>query len=198
MQINGQRALACTREQAWQALNDPRLLQRCIPGCERFEPDGENAYALVVVLGFGPLTTHVRARLQLQGIEAPDRYRLVVESDGGLAGHGTGTADIRLRDAPPPAGDSVATVDSSAHCLLDYNLQVQLGGKIAKWGGRWTDAAAGTVVNGFFRRFEAQLRHRTHPTGDGGDEQPEPNLASTSTGATLKSLFSKAWGRPEK
>lgn len=188
MQINGQRQLACTREEAWQALNDPKLLQRCIPGCERFDPAGENAYALSVVLGFGPLTTHIRATLRLENIEAPDSYRLAVQSDGGMAGHGTGTADIRLIDpAAPGAGEL-------SKCVLDYRLNVQLGGKIAKWGARWTDAAAGTVVNGFFRRFEGELHHRLHPTDgaiDNGASSARAEIATPSFGSRL----SKAFGR---
>ncbi len=188
MQINGQRQLACTREEAWLALNDPKLLQRCIPGCERFDPTGQNAYALVVVLGFGPVTTHIRATLRLENIEAPDSYRLEVQSDGGMAGHGTGTADIRLIEPTTPGASKFS------ECVLDYRLNVQLGGKIAKWGARWTDAAAGTVVNGFFRRFETELHHRLHPADDAIDNGAN-SVRSESAAASFGSRLSKAFGR---
>jgi carbon monoxide dehydrogenase subunit G len=188
MQINGQRQLACTREEAWQALNDPKLLQRCIPGCERFDPTGENAYALVVVLGFGPVTTHIRATLRLENIKAPDSYRLVVQSDGGMAGHGAGTADIHLIEAAAPGASK------PGECVLDYRLDVQLGGKIAKWGARWTDAAAGTVVNGFFRRFETELHHRLPPADDDIDKVASSAREESAT-ASFGSRLSKAFGR---
>lgn len=187
MQLHGQRLLSCTREEAWQALNDPKLLQRCIPGCERFDPEGPDRYALVVVLGFGPVTTHVRATLRLENVRAPDSYRLEVQSDGGLAGHGSGTADIRLLDsagARPAAGPG---------CVLDYQLNVQLGGKIAQWGTRWTDAAAGTVVNGFFRRFEIELHHRLHPS-DAMDKEAggvRPSSVRASFGAKIGRMFGR-------
>ena len=201
MQITGQRQLACTRGQAWLALNDPKLLQRCIPGCERFDPTGENAYALVVVLGFGPLTTHIRATLQLTDIQAPDSYRLAVRSDGGMAGHGTGTADIRLLEpgvafasGADPETNADAAAPAPVRCVLDYRLDVQLGGKIAKWGARWTDAAAGTVVNGFFRRFEVELHHRLHPD-DGAMKSGAGSAGPESARGGFGSKFGAVFGR---
>ena len=51
MKIEGTHELRAPRERVWQALVDPAVLQRCIPGCERLERTGEDTYAAYCYYG---------------------------------------------------------------------------------------------------------------------------------------------------
>ena len=35
---------------------DPAVLSSCIPGCERFEPDGEDRYTVTLTVGLAAIT----------------------------------------------------------------------------------------------------------------------------------------------
>ncbi|MDQ4051656.1 MAG: SRPBCC domain-containing protein, partial [Actinomycetota bacterium] len=51
MKISGANVLPFPVAQVWDALLDPRVLVRTIPGCERLETTGDNTYAMTVTAG---------------------------------------------------------------------------------------------------------------------------------------------------
>ena len=56
MEMQGTRQLPVSREDAWAALNNPEVLKRCIPGCNKFELTDENTYAVGVAIKIGPVS----------------------------------------------------------------------------------------------------------------------------------------------
>ena len=72
MEMTQTQRLPVPQQVAWEALNDPALLKQCIPGCESIEPDGENAYQLVLTAAVGPVKARFKGRMALQDIHAPD------------------------------------------------------------------------------------------------------------------------------
>ncbi len=150
MDMQGNRSLPVTRQQAWDALNDPEVLQACVPGCNKFEPLGDDAYAVGAGIKVGPVSARFTGRVQLSDIVAPERYRLTFEAQGGVAGFGKGESQVELR----PEGDNT--------CELHYTVKSTVGGKIAQLGQRLIDGAAKSMADDFFRRFEAELLKR-HP-----------------------------------
>ncbi len=171
MDMQGSRVLAATREQAWDALNDPEVLKACIPGCEKVERTGADSYALGMAVKVGPVAARFTGRIQLQDMQPPERYTLVFDGQGGAAGFGKGTAQVQL--APAEGGTE-----------LSYTVQAQVGGKIAQVGQRLVDGVARQMAEQFFQRFETQLRER-HPApvaveaAAGGDAAPAPSAAAT-------------------
>jgi carbon monoxide dehydrogenase subunit G len=149
MDMQGSRVLAVTQQQAWDALNDPDVLKRCIPGCDRFEPAGENQYAVGVALKIGPVAARFAGRVNLWDIKPPDSYTLGFEGQGGVAGFGKGNSRVTLT----PQGDN---------CELAYTVHAQVGGKIAQVGQRLVDGAARSMAEDFFKRFDAEMQ-RLHP-----------------------------------
>ncbi len=147
MEMQGQRELAATQQQAWEALNDPTMLQACIPGCERFEADGEHAYRVVVALRIGPVAAKFTGRVQLSDIQPPTSYRLEFDAQGGVAGFGKGQSAVTLT----PKGQG---------CELSYTVQSTVGGKIAQLGQRLIDGVAKTLAEDFFKRFDTELQRR--------------------------------------
>ena len=96
MIIEGEYHLPCKIGDAWQALNDPQTLQRCIAGCDSIEKTGDNSFECLVTAKYGPVKTRFRTLLNVSNINAPHSYTLNAEGKGGLAGFGKGSADVRL------------------------------------------------------------------------------------------------------
>eukprot|EP00456_Euglypha_rotunda_P038517 TRINITY_DN29610_c0_g1_i2.p2 TRINITY_DN29610_c0_g1~~TRINITY_DN29610_c0_g1_i2.p2 ORF type:complete len:109 (-),score=31.47 TRINITY_DN29610_c0_g1_i2:11-337(-) len=86
MEMLGNRRLAITQQQAWEALNDPETLKKCIPGCDKFELTGENTYSVGLAVKIGPVSAKFSGKVMLSDIVAPDGYKLTFEGQGGVAG----------------------------------------------------------------------------------------------------------------
>jgi uncharacterized protein len=149
MDMQGSRALAVTQQQAWDALNDPDVLRACIPGCDKFEPTGENQYAVGVAVKIGPVAARFAGKIRLSDVKPPDSYTISFDGQGGAAGFGKGNSRVTL--TAPGAG-----------CELAYTVNAQVGGKIAQLGQRLVDGAARSMADDFFKRFDAEMR-RQHP-----------------------------------
>jgi len=167
MEMNGNRRLAITQQQAWEALNDPETLKKCIPGCDKFELTGDNAYAVALAVKVGPVSAKFQGKVQLSEIMPPDGYRLSFEGQGGVAGFAKGSSGVILK----PAEDG---------CDLDYTVQAQVGGKIAQLGQRLIDGAAKSTADDFFKRFEQEMQLRYGPPPD---DTAAPAEAPAKTGA---------------
>jgi uncharacterized protein len=147
MDMQGSRQLAATQQQAWEALNDPEVLKRCIPGCDSIERTGDDQYAITMSIKIGPVSAKFNGKIALQDVNAPQGYTLQFEGQGGAAGFGKGSSQVRLE--PQPAG-----------CELHYTASAQVGGKIAQVGQRLIDGVAKSMAEDFFKRFEAVLNER--------------------------------------
>ncbi len=73
MEMQGNRHLAVTQQQAWDALNDPEILKACIPGCERMEATGEAQFAVGVAVKIGPVAARFAGKVAPSDIPPPPR-----------------------------------------------------------------------------------------------------------------------------
>jgi len=154
MEMLGNRQLPITQQQAWEALNDPETLKKCIPGCDKFEPSGDNEYTVALAVKIGPVSAKFNGKVRLADIMPPDSYKLSFEGQGGVAGFAKGSSSVSLK----PVADAQAPA-----CELDYTVQAQVGGKIAQLGQRLIDGAAKSTADDFFKRFEAEMQARYGP-----------------------------------
>lgn len=165
MQMNGRRSLPATTQQAWQALNDPNVLQACIPGCDRFELVAGDTYEVGMQLRIGPVSARFGGRVVLSEREPERSYRIAFEGQGGAAGFGKGTSSVHL-------------VPTSDGCELHYDVNASVGGRLAQLGQRLIDAAARQVADDFFKRLEVQIRSITEIR-----EVPSSSVAAPATPA---------------
>ena len=149
MDMQGNRSLAVSQQQAWNALNDPEVLKACIPGCDKVEASGDNQYAVGMALKIGPVAARFAGKILLSDIVAPESYKINFEGQGGVAGFGKGTAEVRLT----PNGSG---------CELDYTVHATVGGKVAQLGQRLIDGTAKSMAEDFFKRFDDAMQ-RAHP-----------------------------------
>jgi len=145
MDMQGQRQLFVTQQQAWEALNSPDMLKACIPGCDKFEAQGENMYNVGVAIKIGPVSAKFSGKVTLSDIQPPSSYALQFEAQGGVAGFGKGQSQVTL--TPNAEG-----------CELAYTVHSTVGGKLAQLGQRLIDGAAKSLAEDFFRRFDEALQ----------------------------------------
>lgn len=215
MEMLGNRRLGVTQQQAWDALNDPETLKKCIPGCDKFELTGDNTYSVALAVKIGPVSAKFSGKVMLSDIVAPDGYKLTFEGQGGVAGFAKGSSSVSLKpvagasDAAPvaavadsaPVAEAAPVAPTPAGCELDYTVQAQVGGKIAQLGQRLIDGAAKSTADDFFKRFEAEMQSRygppPAPPAEAAAEAPAEK-AGVMSGLMKKMGFGKKDGEDAK
>lgn len=148
MQMNDSRTIPASREVVWAALNDPEVLKQCIPGCQTLEMTSPRQMAAKVVIKIGPVKANFGGNVTLSDLDPPNGYRITCEGSGGVAGSAKGGATIRL--------EAVGETET----VLHYEVDSQIGGKLAQLGGRLIDSTAKKLANEFFSKFVAVLSDR--------------------------------------
>lgn len=144
MEIKGEYQIASSRENVWQALNDPGMLQKCIPGCESLEKISDTEFAATVMAAIGPVRARFNTKLLLENLDPPGSYTLVGESKAGAAGFGRGSAEVTL-------------TEQNGGTLLSYNADFKVGGKLAQVGSRLVLGATKKTADQFFGKFSREL-----------------------------------------
>ncbi|HET7655767.1 MAG TPA: carbon monoxide dehydrogenase subunit G [Luteimonas sp.] len=155
MELQGERLIPAGPERTWEALNDPAILQDCIPGCETLVLDDDGSFAATMALRLGPVSARMKGRLRLADVQPPRACTLHFDGQGGVAGFGKGSAQVELHP-------------QQAQTRLAWRAHAQVGGKMAQVGSRLVDAAAAKLIERFFDAFEA----RVHIPGPDGAQVP--------------------------
>lgn len=145
MTMNGSFDLPAPREVVWQKLNDAEVLKACIPGCQSLEKTSETSFSAVAKLKVGPVSATFKGKVNLSDIDAPHGYRIAGEGEGGIAGFAKGGASVRLEDIPEGT-------------RLSYDVEANIGGKMAQLGARLINGVAKNMADQFFAKFEQTVR----------------------------------------
>ena len=146
MKMSGSQVIDAPREAVWKGLNDPKVLQQCIPGCESIVASSPTQMSAKVVLKIGPVKAAFKGSVTLSDIKAPESYRISGKGEGGFAGFASGGATVKL------------TANSPSETLMEYDVDAQVGGKIAMLGSRLVDSTAQSLANQFFDKFAAVVK----------------------------------------
>src|SRR5712691_4592561 len=122
MEISGSYHFNAPPARVWDLLMDPAVIRSCIPGCDRFEPDGEDRYRVTLTVGLAAITGTYDGVVVISEKVPQTSYRLTVEGQG-KPGFVKGGSAITLRP------DGAATI-------VDVTGTVQAGGPIARVGQR--------------------------------------------------------------
>jgi len=144
MTMNGEVQLSATRDKVWAMLNDPEVLKACIPGCEQLDKNSENEFQAVATIKVGPVKARWKGKVRLLDLDPPNGYRIVGEGEGGVAGFAKGNAKVSLSD-------------KDGGTLLSYDVEAQIGGKLAQLGQRLINSAAKKTADDFFVKFAAAV-----------------------------------------
>ena len=139
MKLAGSYKLNIKKEIVWQALNDTNILERCIPGCESFEKESDTIFNVTATNQIGPMNATFSGKINLTNIQKNQSYTLSGEGQSSV-GFANGSADIILSE-------------ENESTTLNYEVNVNVGGKIAQLGSRLIDGVAKKMTDYFFGRF---------------------------------------------
>ncbi|MBT4905771.1 MAG: carbon monoxide dehydrogenase subunit G [Rhodospirillaceae bacterium] len=140
MEMSGEYKINASREKVWAGLNDPEVLKQSIPGCDEIEQTSDTSFTAKVTAKVGPVKAKFAGAVELTDIDAPNGYRISGEGKGGAAGFAKGGANVKLEED----GDGT---------LLKYEVDAQVGGKLAQLGARLIDGTAKKMASQFFENF---------------------------------------------
>ena len=139
MKLNGSYKLNVKKEIVWKALNDENILKKCIPGCVSFEKESNTVFNVVATNQIGPMNATFSGLVTLSNIQVNQSYTLSGEGQSSV-GFANGNADVYLTEK-----NGVTT--------LSYEVDVNVGGKVAQLGSRLIDGVAKKMSDYFFGRF---------------------------------------------
>ena len=109
---------------------------------------GENEFQAVATNKIGPVKARFKGKVRLTDLDPPNGYKISGEGDGGVAGFAKGGASVKL-------------ADKDGGTLLTYNVEAQIGGKLAQLGQRLVNGAAKKLADDFFVRFAEAVKGLT-------------------------------------
>jgi uncharacterized protein len=144
MRIAGNATLRAPVETVYEALRDPRVLVRTIPGCERLEQVGEDAYQMTVTAGVASVRGTYAGDVRLTDHRAPHGFVLRASGSGAS---GTVSADVTVDLTPGEDGTT----------LLTYDADAVVGGMIGGVGQRLLTGVAKRTAGEFFAAVDEVL-----------------------------------------
>ncbi|MEM6577597.1 MAG: carbon monoxide dehydrogenase subunit G [Pseudomonadota bacterium] len=140
MELSDEITINAPKDVVYAALNDPDVLQRCIPGCEELIKHSDTDLEAKVLLKVGPVKARFGGQVTLDTAGAPDAFSLSGQGNGGTAGHAKGGANVTLE------ADGNQTI-------LRYEAKAEIGGKLAQLGSRLIQSTAKKLAAKFFKSF---------------------------------------------
>ncbi len=153
MKIAGTYLLPSPPEQVWALLNDPERLAKCLPGCERLEPDGPDRYKVAIKFALAAVSGKYAGTVELADKKPPRSLRLRLDGKG-VPGFVKGEGQLELDE-------------KHGQTEVRYTGEAQVGGMIAAIGQRMIEGAARKMIQQFFDSVAAQLQTPARKT-DGG------------------------------
>ncbi len=162
MKIAGEATLEAPREKVWDALLDPAVLVRTLPGAERLETVGENAYDMTINVGVAAIKGTYAGSCTLTDLNPHDS---LVLSAQGAGAPGTIGAEVLVK----------FTDNGDGTTGLSYEADAVVGGMIGGVGQRMLTSVSRRMAGEFFGNVNALLTGAAPveaPAGEGAAAAP--------------------------
>ena len=147
MKLSGSYQINLEKQKVWEALNDPEILQKTIPGCEEFIKKSETEFTATATNKIGPFNASFTGDIELTDLNPPHSYK-ITGSGNSPVGFANGEATVSLEDE-----------DNGTK--LTYTVEANVGGKIAQVGSRLIDMTAKKMADIFFGKFSELISPKT-------------------------------------
>ena len=148
MELSDEIIINAPKARVYAALNDPKILKQCIPGCDELIKHSDSELEAKVVLKVGPVKARFNGDVQLDKTGAPDAFSLTGQGNGGAAGNARGGAEVTLTED----GDTT---------ILAYEAKAEISGKLAQLGSRLIQSTAKKLAAKFFKSFADVVNEET-------------------------------------
>ena len=139
MKLSGSYQIKLEKQKVWEALNNPEILKKAIPGCEEFIKKSDTEFTATAKNKIGPFNASFTGDIELKDIDAPNSYK-IKGSGNSPVGFASGEANVKLEDI-------------NGETNLIYTVEANVGGKIAQVGSRLIDMTAKKMADIFFGKF---------------------------------------------
>ena len=139
MKLSGSYQINLPKEKVWEALNDPEILRQAIPGCEEFTKNSDTEFTAKATNKIGPFNASFTGDVELKDLNPPNSYK-ITGSGNSPVGFASGEASVKLED-------------ENGGTKLVYEVEANVGGKIAQVGARLIDMTAKKMADIFFGKF---------------------------------------------
>jgi len=139
MKLSGSYQINLSKQKVWEALNDPEILKKSIPGCEEFKKNSETEFTATATNKIGPFNASFTGDIELTDLDPPNSYK-ITGSGNSPVGFASGEAKVKLEDHENGTN-------------LIYEVEANVGGKIAQVGSRLIDMTAKKMADIFFGKF---------------------------------------------
>ena len=139
MKLSGSYQINLSKEKVWEALNDPEILKKSIPGCEEFKKNSETEFTATATNKIGPFNASFTGDIELTDLNPPNSYK-ITGSGNSPVGFASGEATVKLEHHENGTN-------------LIYEVEANVGGKIAQVGSRLIDMTAKKMADIFFGKF---------------------------------------------
>ena len=149
MKLSGSYQIKLEKQKVWEALNNPEILKKAIPGCEEFIKKSDTEFTATAKNKIGPFNASFTGDIELKDIDAPNSY--TIQGSGNSAvGFASGEAKVKLEDL-------------EGRTKLIYEVEANVGGKIAQVGSRLIDMTAKKMADIFFGKFSELISPKDEP-----------------------------------
>ena len=139
MKLSGSYQINLPKEKVWEALNNPEILKQAIPGCEEFTKNSDTEFTAKATNKIGPFNASFTGDVELKDLNPPNSYK-ISGSGNSPVGFASGEASVKLED-------------ENGGTKLIYEVEANVGGKIAQVGARLIDMTAKKMADIFFGKF---------------------------------------------
>ena len=184
MKMSGKQLIPASREAVWAALNDPVILKQSIAGCTDLDKKSATEFAAKVTAKVGPVKANFTGDVKLSKLKPPQSYVISGQGKGGAAGFAKGGATVKLEE-------------QDGQTLLTYDVDAQVGGKLAQIGSRLIQSTARKMADDFFKKFaklvsEAPPKSGAKPAAKKAAKTKAPAKKTATTKAAAKKSAAKA------
>ena len=153
MKIAGAYTLDVPQDRAYELLQDPEVLAKCMPGCDRLDKVAENEYQMKMKMALASMSGLFDGKVRLSDQKPPNSFRLIVEGNGKI-GFMKGEGELQLS---PNDGKTD----------VKYEGDVQIGGTMAAVGQRLLDTTSRMMIKRFFDKLAETTRGQSSSSSPG-------------------------------
>ena len=176
MKLSGSYQINLEKQKVWEALNDPEILKKTIPGCEEFKKNSETEFTATATNKIGPFNASFTGDIELKDLDPPTSYK-ITGSGNSPVGFANGEASVSLEDF-------------EGGTKLTYTVEANVGGKIAQVGSRLIDMTAKKMADVFFGKFSELISLK--PVSENAEIKSEVEISREKKSLNKILIFSSA------